>query len=127
MAEATAGRTTATGSSELLRFTAPITSTAFSLRGRMALLGGQLQLGLASPLRVQTARASVLVPLVYDLAAGTLMSEQRLIDLTPTARELDLELGWWAPLSDSATVRLGMAHAFDAGHVAGASDTPPAS
>ncbi len=123
MAEATAGRTTATGSSELLRFTAPITSTSFSLRGRKAVLGGQLQLGLASPLRVQTARASVLVPMIYDLATDTLTSERRFIDLAPTARELDLELGWWAPLSDSAVVRLGVAHAFDAGHVASASDT----
>lgn len=122
-AEATTGRTTPTGSSELLRFTAPITSTAFSLRARKPLFGGQMQLGLASPLRVQSARASVLVPTVYDLATGVLTSERRLIDLAPAARELDLELGWWAALSDSAALRLGVAHAFDAGHVAGASDT----
>ena len=99
MAEATAGRTTATGLSELLRFTTPITSTAFSLRGSRPKFGGQLQLGLASPLRVETARAFVLMPMIYDLAAGTLTSEQRLIDLALNAR--DLELGWWAALSNS--------------------------
>ena len=123
LAEMTTGRTTAENSSELLRFTSPITSSAFSVRARRALFGGQMQLGIASPLRVQFARASVAVPLIYDLATETLTSEQRLIDLAPDARELDLELGWWAAIADGAALRLGVTHALDAGHVAGASDT----
>ncbi|MCT8003194.1 hypothetical protein NZL82_15050 [Sphingomonas sanguinis] len=45
------------------------------------------------------------------------------VDLAPSARELDVELGWSAALSPMSSLRFGIAHALDAGHVAGATDT----
>ena len=61
--------------------------------------------------------------MTYDLISGSLESRTLALDLAPDAREIDLELGWSAWLFDRAALRLGVAHAFDAGHVAGASDT----
>ena len=59
-------------------------------------------------------------PLVMTGALATRLTS---VDLTPTAREMDVELGWSAALSPTSSLRLGVAHAFDAGHVAGAQDT----
>lgn len=63
------------------------------------------------------------MPVVYDLISGALATERRTVDLTPGAREIDVELGWSAALSPTSSLRLGVARAFDAGHVAGATDT----
>ena len=54
---------------------------------------------------------------------GTLATRTASVDLAPSARELDIELGWSAALSSTSSLRLGVARAFDAGHVAGATDT----
>ncbi|MEJ8629492.1 hypothetical protein P0F65_05955 [Sphingomonas sp. I4] len=54
--------------------------------------------------------------------SGALAEESRTFDLSPTARELDLELGWSTALAPSSTLRFGVARAFDAGHVRGGSD-----
>lgn len=121
-ARATLARTDARGG-ELVRFSGPITSTAFALDASRPLLAGLLDLGLSSPLRVQHARASVEVPLAYDLMTGALATGRRDLDLAPSARELDLEAGWSAALPRGASLRLGVAHAVDAGNVAGAADT----
>jgi subtilisin family serine protease len=120
---ATVGRTRVEGGSDLLRFAGPVVSTAFQLEAARPAFGGLMTLGLSSPLRVERARASLDVPVAYDLIGGTLATERRTFDLSPTARELDLELGWSAALSPSSSLRLGVARAFDAGHVAGATDT----
>ena len=122
-ARATLASTRVEGNSALLGFAAPILSSAFSVEGSHGLFGGLATLGLASPLRVERARASVLVPVSFDLISGALVQERHTLDLSPTARELDLALGWSAALSQAASLRLGIAQAVDAGHVAGASDT----
>ena len=122
LARATLGSTRARDGSAL-GFAAPVLSSAFSFEGSHGLFGGLATLGLASPLRVERAHASVLVPVSYDLVTGVLTQERRTLDLTPAARELDLSLGWAAALSSHAGLRLGFAHAVDAGHAAGASDT----
>lgn len=105
------------------RFMGPVTSTAFDVKATRPTLGGLLDLGMSSPLRVQHARASLEVPLAFDLVTGTLATGQRTLDLVPAARELDLEAGWSAVLSRAASLRLGVARAFNAGHAAGATDT----
>ena len=109
--------------SDLLMFDGPLVGTAFALEGAHPLWGGRFTLGLSSPLRLERARAIVAAPIAYDLMTGALDTEDQFLDLTPDAREIDLELGWSAWLFDRAALRLGVAHAFDAGHVAGASDT----
>lgn len=107
----------------LLRFDRAITSSAFSGEAARQLLGGRLSLGLASPLRVERARATMTAPVGFDVAAGELVTEARRVDLAPDVRELDVELGWSAMLSPGSHVRLGVAQAFNAGHVRGARDT----
>lgn len=80
-------------------------------------------MGLSSPLRVERARTTLLVPVAYDLMTGALSTATTMVDLAPESRELDVELGWSAALSPTSSMRLGVARAFNAGHVAGASDT----
>lgn len=122
-ARASTGSTRTDGVSDgPVRFNGRIVSTAFAVEGARPLLGGLATLGLSSPLRVERARASLLVPVAYDLMSGALVEERRTFDLAPTVREFDLELGWSAALAPSSTLRFGVAHAFDAGHVRGASD-----
>ncbi|WP_294243439.1 S8 family serine peptidase [uncultured Sphingomonas sp.] len=122
-ARATAATTRVVGGSDLLRFTGPMTGTAFALDAAYRLSGGTVTFGLSSPLRLERARAVVEAPVAYDLMTGVLATRLTSVDLTPTAREMDVELGWSAALSPTSSLRLGVAHAFDAGHVAGAQDT----
>ncbi|MET3437284.1 S8 family serine peptidase [Sphingomonas sp. 1185] len=122
-ARATAATIRVDGGSDLLRFTGPMTGTAFALDASHRLGGGTVTLGLSSPLRLERARAVVEAPVAYDLMTGVLATRLTSVDLTPTAREMDVELGWSAALSPTSSLRLGVAHAFDAGHVAGAQDT----
>jgi hypothetical protein len=119
---ATVGSSSAADAVAGVRFDGRILSTAFAVEGARPLLGGLATLGLSSPLRVERARASLLVPVAYDLMSGALAEERRTFDLSPTARELDLELGWSTAVASTATLRVGVARAFDAGHVRGASD-----
>ncbi|WP_294290877.1 S8 family serine peptidase [uncultured Sphingomonas sp.] len=122
-ARATTGTTSVDGGGDgPIRFDGRIVSTAFAVEGARPLFGGLATLGLSSPLRVERARASLLVPVAYDLMSGALAEERRTFDLSPTARELDLEFGWSTALAPSSTLRVGVARAFDAGHVRGASD-----
>ncbi|MFE8585852.1 hypothetical protein ACFX59_17330 [Sphingomonas sp. NCPPB 2930] len=122
-AQATAATTRVDGGSDTLRFTGPMTGTAFALDAAHRLGGGTVTFGLSSPLRLERARAVVEAPVAYDLMTGALATRLTTVDLTPTAREMDVELGWSAALSPTSSLRLGVAHAFDAGHVAGAQDT----
>ena len=122
-ARATGSSTQAQGGSDLLRFGGPLIGSAFSLEGVGGLFGGRATLGLSSPLRVERARAALLAPVSFDLVGGALTMRTVAVDLAPDARELDLELGWSTMLSPTSLLRFGLARAFNAGHVAGASDT----
>lgn len=122
-ARVSASTTRVRGGSALLRFDRTLVGTAFTIEGKHYLLGGLATFGLSSPLRLQRARAIVSMPVSFDLATGALVTSSAAVDLTPRARELDLEIGWTATLSPSSSLRLGVARAFDAGHVAGATDT----
>ncbi|MET3436783.1 S8 family serine peptidase [Sphingomonas sp. 1185] len=119
----TAATTHVLGGSSMMRFDRSVLSTAFAVEGSRGLLGGMATLGLSSPLRVERARATMLVPVSYDLMSGALTTRMAVVDLVPSARELDIELGWSAALSPMSSLRFGIARAFDAGHVAGATDT----
>ncbi len=122
-ARVTAATTRMDGGSDLLRFAGPVSSTAFAVEGAQRLFGGVATLGLSSPLRVERARATMRSPVSYDLASGVLTTATETMELAPTAREMDLEFGWSTALSPGSFLRLGVARAFDAGHVAGATDT----
>lgn len=111
------------GGSAMMSFSGPVRGSSFAVEGARGLFGGTAMPGVSSPLRVERARSTLLVPVVYDLITGTLTTAATMIDLAPDAREPVLELGWSAALSPASSLRLGAAPAFDAGHVAGASDT----
>ncbi len=122
-ARATAATTRVEGGSDLLRFTGPLVGSAFAFDAARRLAGGTATLGLSSPLRLERARATVQVPVAYNLMSGALTTRTASIDLTPTARELDIELGWSTAFGPNQSLRLGIAHAVNAGHVAGVHDT----
>jgi len=122
-ARATASTTRVASGSELMRFSGPVWGSAFAIEGAHGLFGGTATLGVSSPLRVERARTTLLVPVAYDLMTGALSTATTMVDLAPAARELDLELGWSAAMSPTSSVRLGVARAFNAGHVTGAGDT----
>jgi hypothetical protein len=122
-ARVTAATTRIDGGSDMLRFARPVSSSAFAVESARGLFGGVATLGLSSPLRVERARATMLMPVTYDLVSGVLTTATATTDLAPTARELDLEFGWSTALSPGSSLRLGVPRAFDAGHVAGATDT----
>lgn len=123
VARYTAATTRVGGGSDLLRFRGAVLSDAFALKATRPLFGGTAALALSSPLRVRRARAVVAVPVSYDLVTGALESRSAVIDLAPDARELGLEFGWSAALSGTSYLGLGLAHARDAGHAAGRTDT----
>lgn len=122
-ARATAATSRVEGGSDLLRFTGPLVGSAFAVDAARRLAGGTATLGLSSPLRLERARATVQAPVAYDLMSGALTTRTASIDLTPTARELDIELGWSTAFGPNQSLRLGIAHAVNAGHVAGVHDT----
>ena len=122
-ARVTAAVTRIDGESDMMRFAGTVSSSAFAVEGARPLFGGTATLGLSSPLRVEQARATLLVPISYDLVSGALTTATSTIDLAPRAREMDIELGWSTALSRGSSLRLGVARAFDAGHVSGATDT----
>ena len=68
-------------------------------------------------------RALALLALGACCHAAGASTATTMVDLAPDSRELDVELGWSAALSSTSSMRLGVARAFNAGHVAGASDT----
>ena len=122
-ARAMMGSTEVHGGSALMRFDGPVLSSAFALRAAHRLFGGDVSLGLSSPLRVERARATMLAPIAFDLISGAYTIGLRRFDLSPTAREKDVELGWVTAFGPTSSLRFGVAQAFDAGHVAGARDT----
>jgi hypothetical protein len=95
--EATLGRTAAVaGEGGLLDEVGPLWTTAWAvgLEGKAIWQeSDQLTLQLLQPLRVEGGRAVLDVPVARDLE-GRVYREQRLVDLAPDGRELDLELGY---------------------------------
>lgn len=121
--EAMAGRTQVASRSAMLAFADPVLSSGFRLQADHMAFGGIATLGLTSPLKVERATLRYTAPVAYDLASRELVTETRAFGIAPDAREMNVELGWSAALSENAAVRLGLARAFNAGHVAGARDT----
>ena len=120
---ATAATTRVSGGSDLLRFTGPLVGSAFALDAAHRLGDGTATLGLSSPLRLERARATVQAPVAYDLMTSTLTTRMANIDLTTAAREFDIELSWSTAFGPGRSLRVGIAHAVNAGHVAGVHDT----
>lgn len=118
----TLAQTRVSSAESQLAFDGPIRSSAFSIDTGRPMFGGWGTISASSPLRVDRARALLTLPQGYDLASQSLVMGTQRLDLTSTAREYDAELGWSVAVARRATVRLGYAHAFDAGNVPGRQD-----
>jgi hypothetical protein len=77
-----------------------------------------LSLSLSQPIRVENASASMMIA-TGRTSGGAVIYDEVDLDLAPTGREIDLNLGYDITLGSSARARLAATYAFDAGHVAG--------
>ena len=96
-----------------------VTSTSFAFeiaRPFGALDSDSIHIGISQPLRVERGRASVSVPGLYE-TGGALQYNNADVDLAPSGRQIDLNLGYQAKLYDHINVGIQMALSQDYGHV----------
>lgn len=79
---------------------------------RIGLLAGQ-------PLRVSSGEATVTVPVDY-LTDKTVVQDSERVSMTPSGREIDLQLAYDTPLGGSATISGWVMMQLEPGHVANA-------
>jgi subtilisin family serine protease len=116
---AMAGTTKVHTGSESFRFDGPVLSSGLSAYAHVSALGGQATLGMTSPLYVERANVALKTGTSYDLQNRQLVSETRLIDIDPDAREMNVELGWrraFGPSNLSLGTVFGINTANQAGH-----------
>ena len=96
-----------------------VTSTSFAFeiaRPFGTLDSDSIHIGISQPLRVERGRASVSVPGLYE-TGGALQYTNADVDLAPSGRQVDLNLGYQAKLYDHINVGIQMALSQDYGHV----------
>ena len=96
-----------------------VTSTSFAFeiaRPFGALDSDSIHIGISQPLRVERGKASVSVPGLYE-TGGALQYTNADVDLAPSGRQVDLNLGYQAKLYDHINVGIQMALSQDYGHV----------
>lgn len=74
------------------------------------------------PLRVYSGGADLTVPVGRDFASDTILFERRRLPLSPSGREIDVELAYRISPFDSLSLEANLVHQFDAGHVKGGPD-----
>lgn len=116
--EAMIGRTKATTRNAIIEFADPILSTGFRFQAEHNLFGGSAVFGVSSPLKVERASLRYTTGVGYDLDTRSLIMGTRTLDLAPSAREMNLELGWTRSLG-LGFVSAGAAYGFKSGNVAG--------
>jgi hypothetical protein len=114
-------RTHGAGSS-LLQDISVLSSSSFGLgfvRRALATKGDRLTVAISQPLRVEAGSAAIDRPLgrTFD---GRIPRERAQVDLAPTGRELDLELGYRVALSRTSDLGLNWLTRLQPGHDAAA-------
>ena len=105
-------------SSGLVRQVSTLTTAALTVAGERALDGGgRLRLAASRPLRVESGRFRVRVPVGRD-TRGRVAWEVVEGSAAPSGRQLDLEAGLRAPAA-AGELRLGAAVSLQPGHAAG--------
>lgn len=122
-AEAIGGATSVDSRSPAMRFDGAILSSGIRFQADAPTFGGVGTFGLTSPLRVDRARMRLTVPTAYDWRSGAIAVDDRHLDLSPSAREMNFELGWTTAVVRSGWLRFGAAHALSAGNVRGVHET----
>ncbi len=93
-------------------------STAFSMTAARGLGGGSLRLSLQQPLRVESGRLDLSLP-VGRTPEGAVRRERVRVGLEPSGRQLDFGIDWTQPLAPGAAWRIGAALSREPGHDAG--------
>lgn len=126
-AEGLFGRTSVRGGSSLLGFDGPIMSSGYRFQADRPLLGGMGTFGFTMPVAVTRAAMSYNAPVAYNWENGAFTMEDKRFSVAPSAREMNLELGWKTAFSGdehgfgAGYLSLGAAYGVNQGNVAGRS------
>jgi hypothetical protein len=104
--------------SSLLQDVSVLSSSSFGLglvRHALATTGDRLTVAVSQPLRVETGSAAIDRPLgrTFD---GQILRQRAQVDLAPTGRELDLELGYRLALTGLGELGLNWVTRLQPGH-----------
>jgi hypothetical protein len=89
------------------------------IRHALATKADRLTLAISQPLRVETGTAEIDRPLGRTLD-GRILRQRAPVDLAPSGRELDLELGYWLVLAGAGELGLNWLTRLQPGHDAAA-------
>ena len=104
----------------LLTGLSPLVSSAFALRAERALdAGSALRVSVSQPLRVESGRARLSVP-VGRTPDGRVLRHALTADLEPSGRQIDLSARWRKRLTSGGELRLGATWTLQPGHDAAA-------
>ena len=93
-------------------------STAFSAEAARPLAGGTLRLLLVQPLRVESGRLELSLPMGRT-PEGAVMRERVDVDLEPSGRQIDAGMDWTGAVAHGTVLRIGARLIREPGHVAG--------
>jgi len=100
----------------LLSGVTPLTTSAFALRAERPLAeGAALSLSLAQPLRVESGRATLSVP-VGRTPGGRVLRRSLTAQLEPSGRQIDLAVKWRRRFAAGGELRLGSVWSLQPGH-----------
>ena len=98
---------------------APAFSTAFSADAARPLAGGTLRLLLQQPLRIESGRLRLSLP-VGRTPDGAVVRRRVAVDLEPSGRQIDAGVDWTREVASDTVLRIGARLIREPGHVAGA-------
>lgn len=118
-AAAEIGRADAGARGGLVEHLSPLISSAFALRAHRILGKGTLSFALAQPLRVESGKARLSVP-VGRSTDGRLLRRSVSAGLAPDGRQIDVSAHWSRSFGHGRDLRLGATWTRHPGHDAGA-------
>ena len=120
-ASAELGLTTASTHGGMLAGVSPLLSSAFAMRAERPLgERGSLRVSVSQPLRAESGRARLSVPVGRTLD-GRVLRRPVSADLSPACRQIDISARWEKRLGAGGTLRIGAIWTLDPGHEAAAS------
>ena len=97
---------------------APAFSTAFAADAARPLAGGTLRLSLQQPLRIESGRLRLSLP-VGRTPQGAVVRRDVGVDLEPSGRQIEFGLDWTRAVASDSVLRIGARLIREPGHVAG--------
>lgn len=116
------GTTNVHTSSAMLGFKGNVLSTGFQFEASHALFSGRGSFGLTSPVKVDRANISFTYASDYNVDTQQLVDTTETFNLAPSAREMNLELGWGKTFDNGSHFSIATATSFNSGNIAGQTD-----